>query len=288
MEILAHLFLPRLSNNYKGKLLHHQSVLLFVAAFFLGGFLLVLVKQNFPQVLGTSTNITTEQLVSITNAKRAQNNLKPLILNPSLTVAAENKANDMFSRNYWAHVSPDGKTPWVFIKGAGYNYVYAGENLARGFGSAQDAVDAWLASPTHRENELSANYQDVGFAVKTGKLDGEDTTLIVEEFGGKTVVPLASEKPSVSSTVHQLAAPASNLTSVIKGSTSTKPLINSLTFSGSIYAVLISMFILLLSVDIFVVKKIKAVRVSGHNLDHILFLTAILLAGALLIKGVIL
>ena len=86
----------------------------------------------------------------------------------------------MFSKDYWAHNAPDGTTPWVFIKNTGYNYIYAGENLARGFNSASDVINAWMNSPEHRQNVLSPNYQNVGFAVATGTLSGEDTVLVVE------------------------------------------------------------------------------------------------------------
>lgn len=276
MDFIAHLFLPRRSNNYRAKLLHHQVLLFFIAFLVSASILFVQVKRNFPQVLGTSTNITIDQLLSVTNDKRRANSLPPLNINAQLSTAAGNKANDMFAQNYWAHISPTGTTPWVFIKAAGYNYVYAGENLAKGFSTATDAVNAWMESPEHRENELSPNYQDVGFAVKTGKLKGEDTVLIVEEFGGKTLAQIPAET-NVSSTGSGPVAAASSF----------KPIINSVLLSSNIYFATIVAFILLLVIDMWVMEKHKAPRIAGHNMDHILFLATILLAGMLIIKGVI-
>ena len=100
----------------------------------------------------------------------------------------------MFAKNYWAHVSPDGTTPWVFIKSAGYSYVYAGENLARGYNTSQDVVTAWMASPEHKQNMLSSNYQNVGFAIVTGNLTGEDTVLVVEMFGSTALAAAPSNQ----------------------------------------------------------------------------------------------
>lgn len=281
MNIFAHLFLPQRSNNYRSKLLHHQVLFLFIIFLFVGSFLLGQVKRNYPQVLGISSDITLDQLLKATNEKRQQNSLPPLRLNPQLNSAAEKKAEDMFTYNYWAHISPKGVTPWVFIKEAGYSYVYAGENLAKGFSSAQDAVDAWMASPDHRENELSQNYQDVGFAVKTGKLNGEETIVIVEEFGGRTLAQVPK-----SSGLQVIPSPPSSLPAVESTSTF-KPIINSLFLSSNIYAGLLGMFIVVLVLDMIVVEKHKIVRISGHNIDHILFFATMLLAGLILIKGVV-
>ena len=47
-----------------------------------------------------------------------------------LQEAAEKKAQDMIENNYFAHTSPQGKTPWHWVEESGYDYRYAGENLA--------------------------------------------------------------------------------------------------------------------------------------------------------------
>lgn len=280
MSIFAHLFLPRRSNNYRSKLLHHHILLFFVTALFVGSFFIVEVKRNYPEVLGISTNITNEQLLLLINEKRQQNGQLPLKLDPSLSAAAEKKADDMFANDYWSHVSPNGTTPWFFIKGAGYNYVYAGENLAKGFVNAEEAVNAWMASPQHRENALSPNYDDVGFAVKIGKLGGEDTVLIVQELGGKT---LTARTPA-SSGFEIVSVPKS---ASVQAAISVKPYINSLLLSANIYIGIIGLFILVLVLDMLIVQKHKIVRIAGHNMDHILFLITFLLAGFLIAKGVV-
>jgi uncharacterized protein YkwD len=184
------LFFPHEHNNHRAKFLHFRtfylviSVLLISSFFFSSGF------NPLVSRIQALADISTQELLQFTNEMRAENGLPPLAENQQLETAAYAKAEDMFAKDYWAHNSPDGTTPWYFIKNSGYNYIYAGENLAKGFTDSRDVVNAWMASPSHKENLLSENFKDVGFAVKTGKLGGEDTFLVVQEFGNKTAAPV--------------------------------------------------------------------------------------------------
>lgn len=143
---------------------------------------LYFVKIRAPQILGVAT-FSAQQIIDLTNAQRVQNGLGPLTYNGQLAAAAAAKAQDMFTVNYWAHNSPLGKTPWSFITGAGYRYVYAGENLARDFNDAGSVVNAWMNSPSHRENILDTNFKEIGVAVADGNLTGVDGILVVQMFG---------------------------------------------------------------------------------------------------------
>ena len=215
-----------------------------------------------------------------------------MVINDELSQAASAKADDMFQYNYWAHNSPSGKTPWAFITAAGYKYIYAGENLARGFTTTQSVIDAWMASPDHRANMLSSNYQDVGFAVKSGNLNGEDTVLIVEEFGN-LYMPVAKNAPQeiapAKSTVASVPAPAAPVPVVQKTvqAVSKNPLINTSTLSSNIYYVFILVFIFALFLDMIIIEKKKVMRFVGHNIDHILYLLLVLSLVGIWSKGVI-
>jgi hypothetical protein len=134
-------------------------------------------------VLGVATTITSEQLLTVTNAQREKAGLKGLVGNEKLARAAAMKAGDMFEKQYWAHESPNGAAPWYWIDQVGYSYDYAGENLAKNFRTAESAMTAWMASPDHRANVLGVHYSEVGFAVVDGVLDGEQTTLLVALYG---------------------------------------------------------------------------------------------------------
>ncbi|MCX6791822.1 MAG: CAP domain-containing protein, partial [Candidatus Gottesmanbacteria bacterium] len=176
---LRHFFIPHQTNNHRAKALHVDMLLAYVLLFALFNLGIRAAHKVMPDILGYATDINVQQLLADTNAKRQEAGLSPVTLNNTLSVAAANKAADMFVKNYWAHNSPAGATPWDFITGAGYHYTVAGENLAKNFSTSGGVVDAWMASPSHRENLLKAGYRDVGLAVVNGTLAGEETTLVV-------------------------------------------------------------------------------------------------------------
>jgi hypothetical protein len=122
-------------------------------------------------------------VVALTNQARAQKDLEPLAINGQLAKAALDKAKDMLRHDYFAHTSPQGVTPWDWFDKSGYDYKYAGENLAMGFINLTDQQQAWMNSTEHRQNILNPNYQDIGVAVVSGKINGAESMLTVEEFG---------------------------------------------------------------------------------------------------------
>lgn len=285
-DFLYHLFLPHEGNNFRAKLLHHKIILFCTLVLFFGGLLLSLIRTNYPSVLGISFDISANELLRLTNKNRTENNLPSLSLNQKLSLAARKKAENMFAQNYWAHNSPDGKTPWVFIKDAGYSYTYAGENLARGFDTTEEVVSAWMASPKHRANVLSENFREVGFAVTTGKLNGEETVLVVEEFGDQDVGYIAEKYQNKEEGV--LYSGGHNaISSVFSESSGPKSFIKSLSLTNSLDKIILSVFILALVLDMIVVERKRVARFVGHNMDHVFFLGLILLIIGLLSKGVI-
>ena len=114
--------------------------------------------------------IDANALVDETNQKRVANGLPDLQVSPLLTAAAQEKANDMATKGYFAHTSPQGLTPWYWFEQVGYSFDYAGENLAVNFSDSQDVTDAWMNSPEHRANILSANFTQIGMATAQGDL----------------------------------------------------------------------------------------------------------------------
>jgi len=280
-DFFLHLFTPKESNNHRAKILHHTNLILAIALLLFTSFFVQRLKESFPSVLGVRADISSQELLDLTNKERQSNGVTPLYFNEKLAEAAAKKAQDMFEYDYWAHASPTGKTPWVFIKSSGYKYVYAGENLARGFSTADDVIKAWMASPDHKANMLSANYQDVGFAVKIGELNGEETVLIVEELGNLNM-PIARAKTAEIATVSQKTTAVKNITSVDR-----QPLINSLSFGSNIYVMIILVFIFVFLLDMIIIEKKKVMRFVGHNIDHVLYLLLILALAGILGKGVI-
>lgn len=176
-------FIPHKKEKKRSKLLQHPA--LFGYAFFILALIFSssLVVSGASNVLGYATDINSTALLKYTNQRRADIGLKPLKMNDKLTKAAHAKAQNMFEENYWAHTSPSGKEPWDFIIASGYDYLYAGENLAVDFAHSKSVVDAWYNSPSHKANLLNSKYTEVGFAVVDGELQGRKTTLIVQMFG---------------------------------------------------------------------------------------------------------
>ena len=127
--------------------------------------------------------ITSAKMLSLINQSREENGLIVLTANQKLTNAAGAKTDDMFEYQYFDHNSPSGVTPWDWIKVAGYDYRYAGENLAIDFVMAESAHKALMASDSHRENILNQNYTEVGISVKKDIFEGSKSVIIVMEFG---------------------------------------------------------------------------------------------------------
>jgi hypothetical protein len=176
-------FVPHPEEKRRASLLSIKALLVytFITVLVLVSFKFV--PRFFPGILGYASDISVVDLLNGTNSIRAENGLPPLKLNTQLSEAAYQKATDMFQYDYWAHISPSGTKPWDFILSVNYDYAYAGENLAKNFNTSDQVVSAWVKSPSHRDNLLSPNFDDIGFAVVDGKLQGYETTLVVQMFG---------------------------------------------------------------------------------------------------------
>ena len=132
-----------------------------------------------------ASDITVDIIIKLVNDARKVAHVAVLEKNDMLQKAAEEKAQDMIDNNYFAHISPQGKSPWDWINKNNYDYRYAGENLAINFTNAEEQQKAWMESPTHKKNILNANYNETGVAVKRGVIDGHETIVVVQMFGKK-------------------------------------------------------------------------------------------------------
>ena len=133
-------------------------------------------------------------LVDLANEARIEENQKPLKINEKLVQAAQMKANDMAKKSYFEHTSPEGLSPWYWIGLSGYQFLYAGENLAVDFSVSKSVNKAWLESPGHAANILSPNFTEVGIATAEGVFEGRETIFVVQMFG--TPVPIIPTKIS--------------------------------------------------------------------------------------------
>lgn len=284
LEHFLHIFTPRHTNNYRARILHPISLANVITVFLVFQIVLTAFSRLAPGVLGYASNISISDLLKYTNQQRVKAGDEPVVLNGRLSEAARAKAEDMFANQYWAHTSPQGKDPWSFIVTTGYNYLFAGENLARDFADSKSVVDAWMKSASHRENLLNSRYKDIGFAVVNGKYNGYETTLVVQMFGTKPVgEPTVGDTPLPTDVVSQ--APGAT----VLNSETRKPLMKidvfSLTKNVSMGLIVIMLGVLV--VDGFLVYRRKVVRLSGHSYAHVLFLLAVLVFLNLLGRGII-
>jgi uncharacterized protein YkwD len=278
---MIHLFIPDLIRKERSFLLKHHSLIAYsvigisILAF---NFLLTHSSSN---ILGYATNINNEDLLTYTNLRRQNEGLPNLTYNEKLSQAAAEKAKNMFQENYWAHVSPSGIEPWYFIKQAEYEYLYAGENLAVDFSDSTDVVEAWYNSPSHRENLLSSNFSDIGFAVANGELKGRKTTIVVQMFGSPLNKDLATKIESDNEIVTPKATvPTPNVDAAAQQfEEHTGAVLNASTvFDASKYiAMALGAFLLiLLFLDGYYARIHNLNRISGHTLLHVVVLTFVL------------
>lgn len=165
----------------------------------LGMFFNNVILQN--GVLQYAINMTPPGLLSSTNVERQNNNLPGLTLNDTLSQAAQQKAKDMVDKNYWAHTTPEGHEPWVFINNVNYSYEAAGENLAYGFADNSGAVQGWMNSPGHRANILNGVYSEVGFGIAhSPNYQGNGEQTIVVAMYAKPARSNIASQPSAATT----------------------------------------------------------------------------------------
>lgn len=320
-----HLFTPQASNNHRPRVLHVEGLAIFVALVLGAQTLVTFFSKTslpVPSILGFSSSITASQVVEQTNRQRATLGLAPLTMNTQLNAAALSKGNNMCSEQYWAHISPSGTTPWVFMKNAGYRYSVAGENLARDFSDTGSMIWAWMASPTHKANIVNGKYKEIGVAVIDCNLLGHDTALVVQMFGSQVVSPVAvkpqvaapsrpeqkesngaqdifaipSESPTPQqeehvageNTIPTLIANAdpSIVLSTPVPTSSYSPIFSPLQVMKAVLISVLITILFVLCIDLWLAHERKIVRIAGKNLAHILFLSGVLVVVILIRSGV--
>lgn len=113
-----------------------------------------------------------EQTLALCNQVRAENQLKPLIVDPRLAQAAQQHSREMDDLNYFDHTSPVPEYASLGrrLRRAGCYQLSFAENLHRSQGYAasrvaEEAIRAWLSSPVHRRNLLNPRFNRVGFGL---------------------------------------------------------------------------------------------------------------------------
>ncbi|MEU3856590.1 CAP domain-containing protein [Streptomyces sp. NPDC028722] len=114
-----------------------------------------------PKPTATASGVTAE-IVRLVNAERTKVGCQALTLNPVLTKAAQAHSADMAAHQNMSHTGSDGSAPGDRITAAGYAWSSYGENVAYGYGTAEQVMAGWMASPGHRANILNCSFQEIG------------------------------------------------------------------------------------------------------------------------------
>jgi len=176
------LFIPCQENEYRprfltGRFLTNYLILILILKIIAVPFIICFPKTIF------FAEITKTALFQFANKERTFSNLSLLKENPKLDEAAYLKATDILEKDYFSHQSPEGISPWYWFQKVGYNYKFAGENLAIGFLDSEEVHQAWMDSFSHKANLLNPNYQEMGIAVLKGDFQGSEVVVAVQLFG---------------------------------------------------------------------------------------------------------
>lgn len=300
---LAHYILPHHSNNHRAKLLQPIGLsLLIIISLVLHGALVVVSSRNWlptNMVLGFASSISADQVIEATNQERVKLSLSKLQPNALLSQAAAEKAAHMFEHDYWAHISPQGVTPWYFMHKYNYSYSVAGENLARDFSDTQSMTQAWMESPTHRENIVNPKYSEIGIAVVNGKLQGVDTTLVVQMFGHPAPVagslppdslsaPQGSSQVAGEKTEYVEIIPQTALVPETANETQKAIYISPLKAQRAIALLVVTLLFGLIVLDLVVMHRANLPRKVSKNWAHVALLSFALVYIVIVTQGAIL
>ena len=193
-------FIPHEGNDHQPHFLRSENIriiVLIVFAIELGVFALPFISVLSPTSNNYIAAVLPAVLDDLSNQNRQSQHLAVLTVNPLLNKVAELKAQDMATKGYFAHVSPDGKAPWYWFNLVGYKYEYAGENLAVDFTDSQDVTSAWMNSPTHRANIIKNAYTEIGTGIASGMFEGRQTIFVAQVYGRPASAVVVNEPTKV-------------------------------------------------------------------------------------------
>lgn len=106
------------------------------------------------------------------NDIRAEAGLNELQWDKNLETVASVRAKECSQK--FSHTRPNG-SQWYTVN----SKIQGGENLAFGFNNASDCVDAWMDSPTHRDNILYDEFEKVAISI----YEENGTYYYAQEYG---------------------------------------------------------------------------------------------------------
>jgi uncharacterized protein YkwD len=109
----------------------------------------------------TSSNAQyTSEVLRLVNIERSKAGLSALTTYATIEKAAFTRAKEI--KQSFSHTRPNGSSPFTALAEVGITYRAAGENIAYGQRTPSEVVNAWMNSPGHRANIMSANFSKIG------------------------------------------------------------------------------------------------------------------------------
>ena len=98
-------------------------------------------------------------VVNIVNSERKKYGLSPVTINSTLSEYAQLRSTEIVDN--FAHERPDGSSPLNYVMSLGGIHT-AGENIAGGYSTPEEVMNAWMNSAGHRKNILNSNFTMIG------------------------------------------------------------------------------------------------------------------------------
>lgn len=177
--------------NTLSKFIRPAGLVLLGAGWLVAGFLVFNKPEPLPPRIVVKeppkleiTAAAEKQQLDFVNQIRAERGLRALKHDERLDNSALAKAQDMISRDYYGHTTPDGLPfDWLMRRHAGGLSLY-GENLAQCADNLDEAFQAWRESPGHLANILNPEFNLFGSHIEystSGQL--QSCYIIVNHFG---------------------------------------------------------------------------------------------------------
>lgn len=195
---LKNFFIPHEGNNYLPRVLHPRRLAFWAAGAVVVKIISVAFLISVPLSAWLTPDILVEQsrkIIELTNKVRTGLALPSLTESSVLNQAAYNKAEDMLIKQYFSHTGPDNRKLSDWLVGVKYGFSVAGENLAMGFSSAEEVVNAWVASKTHYANIIDKDFTEIGVGMTTGMYEKYETIFVAQYFGASASAIIPADQP---------------------------------------------------------------------------------------------
>lgn len=177
-------FVPHYGNNFHPHILHTKRAIFYASVFGAAKAILVAFVFFLPAEVYVLPDVLAEeqrQIMELTNKFRAEKLIYPLTDSGLLERSSQAKADDMSMNSYFSHTFKS-KNVGDWLESVDYNYEFAGENLAVGFSSANEILEAWKASPTHLANLIDTDFTEFGVGLAGGVYEGYPSVFVAQHF----------------------------------------------------------------------------------------------------------